>query len=121
MTKINLEYFGMPGTGSTVKEARLDAGRRIESFIAESGAPTLLNHRGHLLVISRDRFGWGYRFLETERLAIRTSASHCSCGMEGFDACLLAAVRHLADITRLYGERDSELFEALHNDRMRAS
>ena len=30
MSKITLDYYGMTGTGVTVKEAKLDAGRQIE-------------------------------------------------------------------------------------------
>jgi hypothetical protein len=116
MTKINLEYFGMPGSGATVKEAKADAGRRIEAAFDGSYAPFMLSHRGKMLVASRDpKSGWGYRIFDADELKPYTSADHCSCMIKSRDECLLAAVRHLADIARLPGERDSVLFDALRD------
>jgi len=114
MTTIHLDYFGMPGSGSTVKEAKLDAGRKIESAFEGSYAPVLLNHRGTLLVISRNpKCAWGYRMFDLNELKPRTVADHCSCGFQSEEEALLAAVKHLADIKRQHGERDSDLFDLL--------
>ena len=114
MTKINLEYFGMPGSGATVKEAKLDAGKRISEALEGSYAPFVLNHRGKLLIASRNpRFGWGYRFYDEGEMPVYFNADQCSCGFDTRDECLLAAVRHLADVTHIEGERDSPLFDAL--------
>lgn len=119
-TTINLEYFGMPGSGATVKEAKVDAGTKLERFVTEDATPVLLAHRGYLLCISRSRWGWGYRFWQFAEMKPRTDADLCSCGFASRDSAVLAAVRHLADVTRNPGERDSELFSALRNDRERS-
>jgi hypothetical protein len=105
--------MGMSGSGKTVTEAKQDAGRRITALLEEIGAPILLTHRGQMIVMSRDKYGWGYRLYQVAELKIRTDASHCSCGFAGKDDCLVAAVRHLADLTRTEGETDSALFDAL--------
>lgn len=113
MTTIHLDYFGMPGSGPTVKEAKLDAGRKIEAALEGCYAPLLLNFRGMLLVISRNPRDWGYRMFDLSEMKFLTVADHCSCGFQSEDEALLAAVKHLADNKRQHGERDSELFDVL--------
>jgi len=119
-TTIRLEYFGMPGEGPTVKEAKADAGRKIEAAFAEGPgkggyyAPLVLSHRGKLLVASRHPLrGWGYRLDSDLFEKCYQEFSHCSGGFASFSECREAAVRHLADLTRIEGETDSPLFDAL--------
>lgn len=112
--EITLNYYGMSGTGPTVKEAKAAAGAKLEAWVKDDHNPVLLNWRGTLLVMSRDAHGWGYRMYDLADLKTVTFTSHCSCGMGSRSECLLAAVKHLADIKRQYGERTCELFGILH-------
>jgi hypothetical protein len=62
--KITIEYFGFEGTGSTVKEAKQDAGRKIEALHIGSWTPVLVTWRGHTALLTRDTHGWTKRFLQ---------------------------------------------------------
>jgi hypothetical protein len=67
-TKINLTYCGMDGAGATVKEAKADAARKIETLIAELGrAPHLylMQIDAWTALVARDANGWGYKIIST--------------------------------------------------------
>lgn len=112
-TKINLEYFGMPGSGATVTEAKQDAGRKIESLLQDLGMPLLLHHKGAVAILTRDTYGWGYRLFDVSTLKAYQYAGHCSGGFDSREECLKAAVHHLAQNMRRIGEKDAEIFDAL--------
>jgi hypothetical protein len=111
--KISIEYFGMPGTGRTVTEAKQDAGRNIEAALSGDYTPAVLTFRGTVALIARDpKTGWGYRFVHSEKGEM-LQRMYLNCGYTDYEDCLLHAVRHIADNERKTGERDSELFNVL--------
>src|SRR6185369_7999452 len=112
MTKITLEYFGMPGQGATVKEAKAAAGAAIERALKGDYAPVFVQWRGTRSILSRDPWGWGYRFIHTD--APVQTVSHCTSGYQDRDECLQAMLNHIADNERVAGDSfPTELFEYL--------
>lgn len=57
---IRLEYFGMGGEGPTVREAKRDAGEKVESLVRELQSPFFYSHAGYTLCVYRMVQGWGY-------------------------------------------------------------
>ncbi len=57
-TSISLTYFGMPGTGRTVTEAKKDAGAKIEKALTGHYTPRVLNYRGWAFLVYREPHGW---------------------------------------------------------------
>lgn len=74
-TKINLEYFGMPGHGATVKEAKANAGRKIEKALEGSYQPIFLTAGADTVILWREPTGWAYGFLRDGQI----SGAHYSC------------------------------------------
>lgn len=120
MTKINLEYFGMPGSGATVKEAKLDAGRKIEAALKDTYMPTIIHWRGRTAIVYRDATaGWMYGTMDTTE-GVKHDYSTCSpCNNDDRLAVELAARRHLAQNGQKYGERTCELFRPVGDRRSR--
>ena len=48
MTKITLEYFGMTGTGATVKEAKQDAGVKLTAAMSKHYEPKIFQWKSHI-------------------------------------------------------------------------
>ena len=58
-TKISLTYYGMPGIGSTVKEAKADAGRKLETLVKASEHDPLIVVVGDCAsLVWHSRWGW---------------------------------------------------------------
>jgi hypothetical protein len=51
MTKISLTYCGMFGTGPTVKEAKQDAARKIETFLQSDFTPVILRWKNRTGIV----------------------------------------------------------------------
>lgn len=122
MTKINLEYFGMPGSGATVKEAKQDAGHRIEQALEGDYNPIVIRFRDHMLVVARDpKLGWGYRIVYPDVKSVRDSL-YLQGTEDDRETCIAHAVRHLADILREYRESPENLLPlfdgAIYNRRL---
>ena len=105
-TKINLEYFGMPGSGATVKEAKLDAGRRIEEALDGDYTPSLIHWRQFTVLLARDpKYGWGYRISHPGEIQERM---YLNSRDGDRDECLKVLVMHIADIARPTGENPED-------------
>ena len=107
MAKITLDYYGMTGTGATVKEAKLDAGRQIEQALNGDYTPSLIHWRQYTVLMAREpRQGWGYRISHPtpEHGETIQERMWLNGGHEDRDACLLQLVKHIADIARPTGE-----------------
>ena len=90
-TKINLTYCGMDGQGATVKEAKLDATRKIERFIkdTESG-PYFQETEGYVIAVYLSYASWSYRILGP-------AFGHCECmGAPSKTEAIRRAKKHLA-------------------------
>ena len=63
---LTVEYFGVTGTGKTVREAKLDAGRKIEKCFSDGITPILVRHEKYPVMglIYQYRPGnWGYSII----------------------------------------------------------
>lgn len=68
--KIMIEYFGMPGEGKTVTEAKRDAGAKIESAMRGTYTPVILRAGEETVILFRcPQFGWQYGFLRDGNLS----------------------------------------------------
>lgn len=101
---LSITYYGMTGTGSTVKEAKADAGARIKQALKRSYNPTLVTWRGKVAVIMPSIDGYGYRIYDQNEMPIVLRTSACTQGYTDADDILRVLVFHLADITRVYLE-----------------
>lgn len=107
MTKITLEYYGMPGEGRTVKEAKQDAGARIEKALDGDYSPILVQWNGLVCVAYRHPMhGWGYRFIHEETPV--QYVSHCSSGFDGREECTHRMLVHIADVTHRRGDVEAD-------------
>ena len=97
MKQITLEYFGFTGTGATLKDAKIDAGRKIDALHVGTWEPAILEWRGVAALVYRDLNGWSYRFIQTpDESTPHMPIGSSSCGDDRRDA-LQWAQRHVAD------------------------
>lgn len=92
-TTVRLTYFGMDGEGRTMKDAKLDAGSKIESLVREVCTPKTLRVGNTTAIIWRDAWGWGYGFLNDQQGEGDCICSHHSATLE---ECQRACREHLA-------------------------
>ena len=65
MPVITTTYYGVEGSGKTLREAKADAARQIEQALKGSYTPTIIAHRGWAHLIYREPTGWHYRNIVT--------------------------------------------------------
>ena len=97
MSKITLDYFGSSGTGATVKEAKLDAGRKIEALHSGTWTPVIREWRGYAVLIHRNLNGWEYCFIQHPGEPLHIPPG-CSCGFHDRADAVKSAERHIADV-----------------------
>ena len=98
-TQINLTYFGATGTGPTVKEAKQDAGRKLENVMNESAAPILIGSLSRpysAILFFEPQFGWSYKTLTPDTQEGRLYGGTGRTG--SFKEAEQMAKRHLADL-----------------------
>lgn len=64
MAKITLEYLGVEGTGKTVKEAKLEATRKIEKLLKADRSPHFLSFRGESIIVWHTGASYVYKMLD---------------------------------------------------------
>ena len=97
MATVTVDYFGVSGTGRTVKEAKLDAGRKIESAISKS--PKVYSYRGRSVFIYYRPGGAAYVIVHPDSEGESLCSSTCST-----DDAERSALHHLLQIARKEGE-----------------
>lgn len=118
-TKISLEYFGMPGVGATVKEAKLDAGRKIEEALSRDYTPLYIEWRGTICLFFCDpKYGYGYRFIHRGEAANPHVAPiiervWVNGGGNDRQQALYHCLLHIADVEHKLGDRECPLFDRL--------
>lgn len=105
MKQITLEYYGVTGQGATVKEAKADAGRRIQELTNNSISwnPVLITWQDWHIIIMRGLYGWGYKLINpAEEIPTRLDLWQCSMGWKHDESeeCIAAACLHLSGLTR---------------------
>ena len=116
MKTIKLEYCGMAGEGRTVREAKQDATRKIESFLSASHEPVFIKWKGEAVLLWHTPHGIvsSYIHPDTERLS-----GTCHHGLSSsMDDCVSDAKWNLATITADIESNDCPSIIA--NDRYRA-
>jgi hypothetical protein len=121
---IRIAYYGMDGEGPTVREAKADAGNKLERLVkdVESG-PQIYSFGDRLAIIVRARYSWGYRLVENNK----PMGGGCT-GFENFAAAQRSALGHMADLAWSHDVSDDRAFaaeamkclEAAHRERGRA-
>lgn len=96
--QVNIEYFGMPGSGKNVTEAKKDAGKRIEQALHGSYQPTMIHSRGYALVIWRDPHGWRSNIISMNG-EFRADAFQCYSSGSSYEDELFSAMLSLAQFS----------------------
>jgi hypothetical protein len=110
-TQINLTYCGMPASGRTVKEAKQEAARKIESALSGSYSPRFLRHADMLAFVWREPMsGFVYRIVYADSNAGALYGN----GGAGDDeiTATRAAARHMAQNAGHYLGIESYLTDA---------
>jgi hypothetical protein len=56
--QVTINYYGMQGTGDTLKEAKLDAGSKIEAAMKDDYRPVYIGVPGANIIVYRSQYGW---------------------------------------------------------------
>jgi len=96
MPNITVDYFGFSGTGRTVKDAKLDAGRKIAKLQEGYWTPALREWRGYGIVIYRTLNGWEYAYIAHPGEPLKLSGCCCLYADDQREA-VSAAERAIAD------------------------
>ena len=107
-TTIRIAYYGMEGEGPTVREAKADAGKKLERLVrdVESG-PQIYSFGDRLAIVARTRYSWGYRLVENNRPM--GGGAH---GFENFADAQRSALSHMADLAWSHDIGDDRAFAA---------
>ncbi len=93
--KVQIEYFGMQGSGENVTKAKRDAGTKIEAALSGSYTPEILEWRGTAILLYREPSGWCSRII-ADKDGVR-SGRVWGTSYGTFEECQRAALAHLAD------------------------
>ena len=95
-----IELYGVSGTGPTIREAKADAGRKIERLTRER--TYAYAHRGHALFVYPTTEGACYTIISPKA----DGPVHCcACCADVADA-IKGGIRHLLDYDRPVGDVD---------------
>jgi hypothetical protein len=65
--QIAIDHYGVSGRGRTIKEAKADAGRRIQEMLTGDYSPHVVTYRGFATLVYREPFsGWCTRNIADE-------------------------------------------------------
>lgn len=102
--QITMDYYGMSGTGATVKEAKADASRKLQAAMEGDYLPYLLTLRDEMAIVARDPVsGWGYRLIHSDRKPVTECWLNQGYG-DSRDEVMLNCARHLIDNVRQVGD-----------------
>lgn len=112
-TKISLTYCGMAGEGATVKLAKQDAARKIESVLAGYYTPYMLRHADMIGLVWREPQGYCYKIIhaDTEAGPLHGNSTH-----EDEAGTRSNCARHMAQLAGNYTGLDRHLNDADKRD-----
>ena len=115
MAKISITYYGMDGEGPTIKEAKADAGRKIEKLVAAaSEAPIIISIRGFasLVAYSGHSSGgsWASRLIMSDG-KIHTGPAYLGSDSEDKHRVMVQALTHVATSAWTFDDDDQEFAE----------
>lgn len=120
-TRIALTYFGMDGQGATVKDAKADAGRKIESLLDDmSRAPHLyiMQADGWSALVTRSAHGWGYRIIAGPSEPLKSGPIYMDANSGESDEALRSCARHLLQAAWVHDIADDAAWVAAHQERL---
>ena len=112
MATIKITYYGMDGEGPTVRAAKEDAGRKLETALREAKHGVhLIAFAGIAAVVAYDvwQSEWGYRLINTEPGKFHAGPQWVTCCGDR-QASRLAALRHIFDIAWSPSVEDDDAF-----------
>ncbi len=108
--KINVTHFGFEGEGATVREAKLDAARKVTAALEGYWTPTYILWRGQRAFVWREpQSGWVYRLIHDDTETGHTHGSTCGADNDEKSA-VLSAKRHMATLDTDAPEEDVYTF-----------
>lgn len=97
MNTVTVQYYGVHGTGATVKEARANAGRKVQAAMERHYSPTLVKWCGMLGIVLATPEGWTYTIVWPDTTD-GTNSCPCIQGARDDRAEVLRRMkRHMAD------------------------
>lgn len=114
---IRLTYYGMDGEGPTVKEAKADAGRKLEHLVKQTEeAPVIVQVAGVAALVAFTKYGWGHRLiLTTGDSRLTTGSAWVSGGRDTKHQAELSALKHCLDIAWNFPDDDETWFNDATN------
>lgn len=82
MKTVSVEYYGMHGSGRTLKEAKEDASRQLKKAMAGYYTPMYLSAGDEAAILYRTPHGWHYSFVRDGKM----SEGCAVCGDDRNDA-----------------------------------
>lgn len=105
-TRVQIEYYGVAGSGRNVTEAKRDAGRKIEAALSGSYTPVVVSWRGWAALVYREPGGWCRALIATPD-GVRAGAVWASPNESAREEAVAMAQAHVADL----GWQPSDGFE----------
>jgi hypothetical protein len=121
---IRITYYGMDGEGSTVREAKADAGNKLERLVRDvTSGPQLYCFGGRMAIVARTKESWSYRLVENGK-----PMGGDAYGFENFADAQRSALGHMADLAwshdvshdRAFAAEAMKCLEAANRERERA-
>ncbi|RZU28894.1 hypothetical protein [Edaphobacter modestus] len=104
-----VKVHGFTGRGANAKEAKQDAIRQIESLNQGHWEPTIIEWRGHSVLVFRGLNGWQSTFLRHDVNDVLTIRGY-AMGDGSYREAVASAQRHVADLGFLPGEEPIDTF-----------
>ncbi len=96
---VTLDYYGMTGTGKTLKAAKEDAGEKLRAALKGDYSPVILAHRGNVVLVARSPSGWDFRTICDADTGPRPGTVHlCGSNYDTQEGALRDAAAHLAQM-----------------------
>lgn len=93
-------FAGQAWTGKTVAEAKENAAADLARLMNETGSLRILRYRHYVVLVWRQRYGWGYKIMDDLAVAVKVGSVRAVYGttgsMDNEEAAVRAARRHLA-------------------------
>lgn len=94
---IRVKYYGMDGEGTTVTEAKKDAGRKITEALDGDYIPEILEWRGYAILVYREPEGWCSRTIADPEDGIKAGCVYGNPSSTR-EETIQSARRHLAQM-----------------------
>ncbi len=112
---IRITYYGMDGEGATVKDAKLDAGRKIEQALSGAYNPKLLVLEGHAILLARSPQGYGYSIVTDGEKSLKPGMVWATSNFQDESEAEAYARYHLAQIAWNWNN-DADVIEYVFKD-----